>query len=384
MWLLVSLLGCGGLGGPTPPPPKPFAVEEGLKQAPFWSEKLPQREDVQKLFEAATPHQGDLEKGVLFCRFQFPKTLTIQGRFVTREGRLDPVVGVEAPDGRYLLHRFGFNQQEVFLSLPLFDLKKGELWTMRIYDQGRLARDNWVATLKSTYNGELPFVFSQEDPKITIECRGTLRAPAEQMVEREAKALSKEAQELKARLSVDANEADGGFQKSKLPNLFEATEQLAALVGWQDPMLTGPVKEVNDVLASWGKTLKASLPGLSEGAALAESSLRVKVLSESEGQSTLTLDWENKGASDLQVLARLSWLGASCSLEPPIEDDVPRPDAAAPVASNLLKAGEHRAISYTFLAPCSTRKRELEIPRLLFLEVMKGGAIVESTLFWIP
>lgn len=370
--LLSAALGCGSIST-SHTPPKPLDFEEAMKEAPRWVTALPRRDDEKELFEAATSSPtGDLQDVLLLCRFDFPETVTVHGRFMEWSGQLDPVVGIEAPDKSYSKYRFGFNQRTVYMAVPLIDLKSGETWKMRILDQGRLAQDNYVASLESTYAGKFPFLFSTQDPNITIECRTMEKSAQDAKADEEAKLI--EAKLQKAEGAIKSEPGDK-MMRDDLRELQQDIEALAALVSFRDARVKKTVAKFDALLALWDEQLKSKLPDLSAGGALSALPTLNAKLSKVTADGVIKISLENKSADELWFDWETSVGNVSCG------------GGAKTTEDRKLKANESRVMEFeetSDLCIKSWAKKEAR-PKLFRLSASKIDSDARSSeLYWVP
>jgi hypothetical protein len=147
-------------------------------------------------------------------------------------------------------------------------------------------------------------------------------------------------------------------------------EQLAALVGWQDPRVKKITGELDVLFSRRDERLKSELPDLSAGAALPElSTMRVK-LSSFVAPDILKVTFENKGSQKLWASGDVSMQGAFCTLNN---------------GSAEVPAGETRDIEVKLDASCAASWQKSGVrPRLFRASAGQEGGESWIGLFWLP
>lgn len=371
-------------GGERRAPAKPFAVEEGRSQAPAWSPALTWRDDGARLFSRAPASAGDVQDALLICQFEVPQIITVHGALIQREAQLDPAFVLRAPGGRILRYPAGFNVTEGYFAIPRVTLAAGDAWSIALYDQGRMLMDAWAATLSTVYHGAL--VFSQASPRIQIECRALAGAALDSIVEEESATLRARLDSARAALAFDSSRRDGGFAQNPFTELIGRAEDLAALVGWQDPRVQEARAAVDSLLQAWDERARAAVVVLTEKDTPARSLPLVAAL-RAEGDG-LALSLQNTGTAPLSLLGEVSRGGYSDTVAVPEGDSAPTPLVTL---AGYWSPGEYLVLApgaqVTLLLPGENEAHRVG-PRFLFLSSATpsadGPATITAELFWLP
>jgi hypothetical protein len=257
--LLLLSFACGGVGSSSQ---KRFAVEEGMSFAPSWGmnenksrllssgSRPPQRTDAQALFDNAKPISGNVDGVLLLCLMKLPGIHKLDGY----DSRVDPLLVFSAPDGAVLRYPSEFNVEQVFLTIPLLTLQSGT-YKLQVYDQARLGDSEIVGSLRGEYTGSLPLIFQADGEKVsglTAECRGMDAAAVGSLFDKESALLKERIPQVKGSLSLAPGEKVNavGYNRA-LFALYDETQQLAALAGWQDARVKEHVAGVETVRRAW-------------------------------------------------------------------------------------------------------------------------------------
>lgn len=151
------------------------------------------------------------------------------------------------------------------VTAPLITLTKGDSFQVKITDRDFFSRNDAMASIKMTYQGEFPI--SEKKGGVSIRCSAILREELETKLRKRLFVLEKELALLGEKiLSQDTPDSPNAEKKLFSPAQKQLSE-IASLIGWDDPSVAKRIAQLKTLQEKRRAHLQEMIASISQAAA---------------------------------------------------------------------------------------------------------------------